>query len=84
VVIRKHTLLLDSEGVCWSCGSDEWYQLGHGESWKVVKERDIAFVTGKKKTGRKRERKKERQKGPRKEEGRMREKEREPLLEDSP
>jgi alpha-tubulin suppressor-like RCC1 family protein len=45
-VCRRHTLLLDSEGGCWSCGSDEWYQLGHGESWKVVKEREIAFVRG--------------------------------------
>jgi hypothetical protein len=46
---RAHTLLLDGKGGAYACGSDFWYQLGLGETWKVTKERPEAFFAGEKK-----------------------------------
>lgn len=42
-----HTLLLDDAGGAWSCGSDFWWQLGLGETWKVTKDRPEANFPGK-------------------------------------
>jgi alpha-tubulin suppressor-like RCC1 family protein len=43
---RRHTLFLDADGAAYSTGSDRWLQLGHGETWKVAKERDAVNVYG--------------------------------------
>lgn len=43
---RAHTLLLDDAGGAYACGSDYWWQLGLGETWKVTKERSAAVFPG--------------------------------------
>jgi alpha-tubulin suppressor-like RCC1 family protein len=40
---RRHTVFVDQMGNALTCGSDQWLQLGRGETWKTAKERRRAI-----------------------------------------
>jgi alpha-tubulin suppressor-like RCC1 family protein len=40
---NRHTLFVDHNGDALACGSDQWLQLGRGETWVTVRERRRAI-----------------------------------------